>query len=62
MKNCLLSLLQDLLPNISCCKSATRVGQGLELGLELGLGLEIIFYLSISGPFTIGEAAVLFRK
>ena len=33
MKNCSFRF-GDLLPNISCCKSATRVGLGLGLGLS----------------------------
>ena len=31
MKNYLLSIFRNLLPNISCCKSATKVGLGLKV-------------------------------
>ena len=41
MKNCSLSIFRDLYPSISCCMSATRVGQGLGLGLGLGQGLKV---------------------
>ena len=47
IKKCSFSIFWDLSQSISCCKLATRVGQGLGFGLGLGIGLRLGVGLSI---------------
>ena len=57
MKICSVSIFWDLSLNLSCCKSATRLGLGLELELRVRARswLEIVIYLlsKILGSFAL---------